>query len=392
MIYLLAFIVLIGVIVFVHELGHYLAARSVGVTVERFSLGMPPKLIDITKKKNSTDLEIYFFKIINKKIKWDKISTISFQRNQKPSDTIFGIGLLPLGGFVKMKGILDENMDQEITGEPDELESKNPLQKIWVMSAGVIMNIILTFVVFSSIGLIEGDMVSVSSDPIIFAVEPGGPADLAGIQSGDEILSINNIATNTWSEATSIIMQYPNDTISIQLNRNDTIVFAQAALLAAPNIKTGRVDQEIGILGVAEEMKNAPLGLLGSISYGLNQTKWSAILMLSSLKMIFTGNVSNEDVGSVIMIGDIAGQAAQAGLVPFLYIMALISMNLAFINLLPVPALDGGHIFIILLESLRRKKFTLKTRMRIQSFGMFILLGLMAYLILNDIVRYFFNG
>ena len=108
--------------------------------------------------------------------------------------------------------------------------------------------------------------------------------------------------------------------------------------------------------------------------------------------MIFTGNVSNEDVGSVIMIGDIAGQAAQAGLVPFLYIMALISMNLAFINLLPVPALDGGHIFIILLESLRRKKFTLKTRMRIQSFGMFILLGLMAYLILNDIVRYFFNG
>jgi regulator of sigma E protease len=392
MIYLLAFIVLIGVIVFVHELGHYLAARSVGVTVERFSLGMPPKLIDITKKKNSTDLEIYFFKIINKKIKWDKISTISFQRNQKPSDTIFGIGLLPLGGFVKMKGILDENMDQEITGEPDELESKNPLQKIWVMSAGVIMNIVLTFVVFSSIGLIEGDMVSVSSDPIIFAVEPGGPADLAGIQSGDEILSINNIATNTWNEATSIIMQYPNDTISIQLNRNDTIVFAQASLLAAPNIKTGRVDQEIGILGVAEEMKNAPLGLLGSISYGLNQTKWSAILMLSSLKMIFTGNVSNEDVGSVIMIGDIAGQAAQAGLVPFLYIMALISMNLAFINLLPVPALDGGHIFIILLESLRRKKFTLKTRMRIQSFGMFILLGLMAYLILNDIVRYFFNG
>jgi len=320
MIYLLAFIVLIGVIVFVHELGHYLAARSVGVTVERFSLGMPPKLIDITKKKNSTDLEIYFFKIINKKVKWDKISSISFQRNQKPSDTIFGIGLLPLGGFVKMKGILDENMDQEITGEPDELESKNPLQKIWVMSAGVIMNIILTFVVFSSIGLIEGDMVSVSSDPIIFAVEPGGPADLAGIQSGDEILSINNIATNTWNEATSIIMQYPNDTISIQLNRNDTIVFAQASLLAAPNIKTGRVDQEIGILGVAEEMKNAPLGLLGSISYGLNQTKWSAILMLSSLKMIFTGNVSNEDVGSVIMIGDIAGQAAQAGLVPlFIY-------------------------------------------------------------------------
>jgi len=390
MIYLLAFIVLIGVIVFVHELGHYVAARSVGVTVERFSLGMPPKLIDIIKKNNSTEIEIYFFKIINKKIKWDKITTISFKRKQVASDTIFGVGLLPLGGFVKMKGILDENMDQDFTGDPDELESKNAFQKIWVLSAGVIMNIILTFVVFSSIGLIDGEMVPVSSDPIIFSVEPGGPADLVGIEKGDKILSLNNIGIDTWNEATEIIMQNPNDTISVKILRNGESILVQPTLAAAPNLRKGRVDQEIGILGVAEEVQNMPLGVLGSIAYGLSQTKWSAILMLSSLKMIFTGNVSNEDVGSVIMIGDIAGQAAQAGLVPFLYIMALISMNLAFINLLPVPALDGGHILIILLESLRGKKFTLKTRMRIQSVGMFILLGLMAYLILNDIVRYFF--
>lgn len=390
MIYLLAFIVLIGVIVFVHELGHYVAARSVGVTVERFSLGMPPKLIDIIKKNNSTEIEIYFFKIINKKIKWDKITTISFKRKQVASDTIFGVGLLPLGGFVKMKGILDENMDQDFTGDPDELESKNAFQKIWVLSAGVIMNIILTFVVFSSIGLIDGEMVPVSSDPIIFSVEPGGPADLVGIEKGDKILSLNNISIDTWNEATEIIMQHPNDTISVKILRNGESILTQPTLAAAPNLRKGRVDQEIGILGVAEEVQNMPLGVLGSIAYGLSQTKWSAILMLSSLKMIFTGNVSNEDVGSVIMIGDIAGQAAQAGLVPFLYIMALISMNLAFINLLPVPALDGGHILIILLESLRGKKFTLKTRMRIQSVGMFILLGLMAYLILNDIVRYFF--
>ena len=390
MIYLLAFIVLIGVIVFVHELGHYVAARSVGVTVERFSLGMPPKLIDIIKKNNSTEIEIYFFKIINKKIKWDKITTISFKRKQVASDTIFGVGLLPLGGFVKMKGILDENMDQDFTGDPDELESKNAFQKIWVLSAGVIMNIILTFVVFSSIGLIDGEMVPVSSDPIIFSVEPGGPADLVGIEKGDKILSLNNISIDTWNEATEIIMQHPNDTVSVKILRNGESILVQPTLAAAPNLRKGRVDQEIGILGVAEEVQNMPLGVLGSIAYGLSQTKWSAILMLSSLKMIFTGNVSNEDVGSVIMIGDIAGQAAQAGLVPFLYIMALISMNLAFINLLPVPALDGGHILIILLESLRGKKFTLKTRMRIQSVGMFILLGLMAYLILNDIVRYFF--
>jgi regulator of sigma E protease len=109
--------------------------------------------------------------------------------------------------------------------------------------------------------------------------------------------------------------------------------------------------------------------------------------MTTSLKMIFTGNVSRDDVGSVIMIGQMAGEAAQAGLTPFLMLMALISMNLAFINILPIPALDGGQIMVILIEMLLGKPLSIKTRMRIQSVGMFILLGLMAFLIINDILR-----
>ena len=112
---ILAFIVLIGVIVFVHELGHYLAARSVGVTVEKFSIGMPPTI---------------------------------YNYQPKNSKTVFAIGALPLGGYVKMKGIFDESLDSGFTGSDDELESKTPLQKIWVMSAGVIMNILLAFLVF----------------------------------------------------------------------------------------------------------------------------------------------------------------------------------------------------------------------------------------------------
>ena len=112
--------------------------------------------------------------------------------------------------------------------------------------------------------------------------------------------------------------------------------------------------------------------------------------MTSSLKMIFQGNVSRDEVGSVIMIGDMAGQAAQAGLVPFLFLMALISVNLAYINILPIPGLDGGHIALILIEVLMGRKLSVKARIRIQSFGMFILLTLMVFLILNDIIRVFF--
>ena len=106
--------------------------------------------------------------------------------------------------------------------------------------------------------------------------------------------------------------------------------------------------------------------------------------------MIFQGNVSRDEVGSVIMIGDMAGQAAQAGLVPFLVLMALISVNLAYINILPIPGLDGGHIALILIEVLMGRKLSVKARIRIQSFGMFILLTLMVFLILNDIIRVFF--
>ena len=167
MIYILAFIVLIGVIVFVHELGHFWAARSVGVGVERFSVGMPPNFIDFTKTKKGLVVDIFFFALQDKKIKWKKVFSTTFSSFNTPSETIYTIGLLPLGGYVKMKGILDESMDSEFKGADDELESKNALQKIWVMSAGVIMNLILTFFIFILIGNIQGIDIVESNDTII---------------------------------------------------------------------------------------------------------------------------------------------------------------------------------------------------------------------------------
>ena len=390
MIYILAFIVLIGVIVFVHELGHFWAARSVGVGVERFSVGMPPNFIDFTKTKNGLIIDIFFFSFKNKKLSWGKVYSKTLSSFKNPSETVYTIGLLPLGGYVKMKGILDESMDSEFKGADDELESKTPLQKIWVMSAGVIMNLILTFFVFILIGNIQGDTELENNNTVIDYVVPEQAAETSGVLAGDKILSINNIEVDSWETAVENIENNPNNSVLITIDRNGELISLTAKLGSRPNLSTGRVDQEVGRLGVSKKQIPVELNFQESIIYGYNETKWAMTLMTSSLKMIFQGNVSRDEVGSVIMIGDMAGQAAQAGLVPFLVLMALISVNLAYINILPIPGLDGGHIALILIEVLMGRKLSVKERIRIQSFGMFILLTLMVFLILNDIIRVFF--
>jgi len=390
MIYILAFIILIGVIVFVHELGHYMAARSVGVGVERFSIGMPPNFVDFTKTKKGLIVDIYFFALKNRKVKWVKVYSTIFSSFRNPSETIFTIGLLPLGGYVKMKGILDESMDSEFKGEDDELESKNALQKIWVMSAGVIFNLILTFFVFTLIGNLQGDTKLENTNTTIDFIVPDQPADKAGLQAGDAFVAIAGTSVNSWNEAVSQIEKYPNETILISLDRQGEVYNKEVTLGTRPDLTSGRVDIQVGALGISKTQIPVELSFSESFVYGINETKWAMTLMTSSLKMIFQGNVSRDEVGSVIMIGDMAGQAAQAGLVPFLFLMALISVNLAYINILPIPGLDGGHIALILVESLLGRKLSVKTRIRIQSVGMFILLSLMVFLLLNDIIRVLF--
>ena len=176
---------------------------------------MPPNFIDFTKTKKGLVVDIFFFALQDKKIKWKKVFSTTFSSFNTPSETIYTIGLLPLGGYVKMKGILDESMDSEFKGADDELESKNALQKIWVMSAGVIMNLILTFFVFILIGKIQGDAIVENNDTVIENVIPDQSADLAGIIAGDKILSMDNIKVETWDDVVANISQHPNEKIPI---------------------------------------------------------------------------------------------------------------------------------------------------------------------------------
>ena len=155
MIFIWSTALVIGILVFVHELGHYLAARSVGVRVEKFSIGFPPRFFTVTSVDGGFDVTFFFFGLENGSIKWKPIlSTHLGISGRVGTNTEYVIALIPLGGYVKMAGSLDESLDAEVTGAPDEFSSKSVLQKIWILSAGVIMNIFTAFILFTGIVLL----------------------------------------------------------------------------------------------------------------------------------------------------------------------------------------------------------------------------------------------
>ena len=171
-----AFIILLGVLVTIHEFGHFIAARSVGIRVERFSVGVPPRLFSITSIDGGFLLNIFFFKLINGKLKWHPIVSKKIKKeNRIGSNTEYVIALLPLGGYVKMAGMIDESMDTSITYKSDEFQSKTLFQKIWVLSAGVLMNTILAIIVFSLLGFYNGTPIT-NDEPIVFELQENMPA------------------------------------------------------------------------------------------------------------------------------------------------------------------------------------------------------------------------
>ena len=388
MTFIWATILTLGLLIFIHELGHYLASRSVGVRVERFSIGIPPRFISMISEDNGWLFRIYFYKWIDGRLNWSPIVKKTINRPGKiGSNTEYVLALIPIGGYVKMAGIIDESMDTNISYEPDEFMSKPLWAKLWVMSAGVIMNIVLAFFLFSVIGYAQG-MPELLNEPIVAELQKDKPAQHAGIQPGDKIILINGSSIKTWDDLTSTIHALPNTEISLTILREkvEIDIIMTTTTMIIPS-ETGM--DTLGAIGIIPEFVYKKITIGESLSIGYNMTASSFGLIFMSLKMLGSGAASMADFGGPIMIAQLAGQTANEGWIPLLSFMALISVNLAFLNIFPIPGLDGGHIFILLIESVIRRPLTLRARMVIQQIGMTFLLILMVTVVFNDITRLF---
>ena len=379
----------IGVLVFVHELGHFLAARSVGVRVEKFSIGFPPRFISITSVNDGFDIKIFFYRLIDGRFKWAPVinSRIGIP-GRVGSSTEYTIALIPLGGYVKMAGVIDESLDTVITNSPDEFMSKSVIQKIWILSAGVLMNVLIAFILFSGISYVQGKPEVIDKGAIIGEVVSGNSADKAGLRSGDEIISINNQSINKWIDLQTVLRPIPNTPIDVNIIRDGKEL--NFSFTTSSNfIPNENGIDTIGVIGIVPVTIYQPITLTESLNYGLNGTLNSFGMIMLTFKMLGNGSASISDLGGPIMIGKIAGEAAETGWMPLFTLMALISVNLAFLNILPIPGLDGGQIFIILIETIIRKPLSLKARLAVQQLGMVFLLMIMVTVMFNDISRLF---
>ena len=386
-----ATIIVIGVLIFVHELGHYLAARSVGVRVERFSVGFPPRLFTFTSEDQGWLIQMYFFyRSAGGKWEWQAVWKKKLSVSGKTgTGTEYCVALIPLGGYVKMAGIIDESMDTTITHSPDEFMSKSFLSQVFVMSAGVIMNVLLAFFIFSGLSYHFGSPVE-NPLPVVSKLVDEMPAKEAGILPGDKIISVNGEPVHNWNDMVLHIHSIPEKPIILRIERNGEYITKQFTTSFKLNQTQTGVDT-IGFIGIAQEIQYVDVDLFQACVSGFNSTMAGFGIMVMSIKMLVTGEASLKELGGPIMIAQLAGETARAGIPSFLSFMALISINLAFINILPIPGLDGGHIFVSIIQVIIRKPLSVKTRMIFQQIGMALLLLLMITVLYNDIGRLFTN-
>lgn len=350
-----AFLVVLGILIFFHEFGHFLIARLFGVGVEKFSLGFGPRLIG--KKIGITD---------------------------------YRLSLVPLGGYVKMVGEEpDEELDPHLV--PLSFTHKHVLKRFLIVFAGPFFNVLLAVLIFFVISWATGILIL---KPAVGSVKDGSPASLAGFKKGDLITAINGVPVETWEEMADRIGHSNGQPLEIAVARPEgpIVLAVTPELITAKNLLGEDIRRYVIGIGTAGDTYPKRLSFLEAVSESFRQTYAIVELMVVIVVKLLTGDISIDTVGGPIMIAQMAGDQAKAGASSLFQFIAVISVNLAVINLLPIPVLDGGHLLFFLIEAVMGRPVNLKVREIAQQVGMVILIMLMILVFYNDIIRLFFSS
>jgi regulator of sigma E protease len=351
---ILSTIIVLGILVFVHELGHFLLAKSLGVGVVTFSLGFGPKIL-----------------------------------GKKKGETQYQISAVPLGGYVKLVG---ENPEEAVK-EEDRSRSFS-YQPIWkrvlIVSAGPFFNFFLAALLFSLVNLFVG--IPSSPIPKIGDVTAGFPAQEAGLKKGDLILSIDGENISTWEELSRVIRGSEGRELLLKVKRDHEIV--DIKVTPKPSIQKNLFGEEVKVflIGItpAGEVILTKVNPFLAIGTGFLQT-WNGIkLTIIGIVKLIQRVIPAKEIGSPIMIAKLAGEQAKKGILSLALFTAIISINLGIINLAPIPILDGGHFLFLALEALLRKPISIKKMEIAQQVGLVFIILLMLFAIRNDVIRYFF--
>ncbi|MBZ4660055.1 MAG: rseP [Desulfacinum sp.] len=342
--------VVLGVLIFVHELGHFLVARRAGVTVLRFSLGFGPRVFGIRR-----------------------------------GETDYCVSLVPLGGYVKMLG---EDPEEEVAEADRERSfSHQPVKKrLAIVLAGPLSNVILAVALFAVVFGVFG-LPHLTTE--IGTVTPDSPAAEAGLQPGDKVLSINGKELADWDALSETIQQEGLGPLDVVVEREGEVLHFRVTpqVREVKNIFGEPIQRPIIGITASGSYEVERVNPFLALYYSLEQTWTLSKLFFLTIVKLIQRVLPMETLGGPILIAQMAGQQAQEGLMNFLHFMGLISINLAILNLLPIPILDGGHIFFFLLEALLGRPISVRKMEMAQKVGLFVLILLMVFVFYNDIMR-----
>jgi regulator of sigma E protease len=348
-----AFILVLGILIFVHEFGHFIVAKLFNVKVLKFSLGFGPKMVGKTI-----------------------------------GDTEYVVSAFPLGGFVKMTG---ENLDEEVAplDETRAFSHKPVWQRFCIVFAGPASNLLFTVFLLSTIFMVVG-LPILQPSSMIGEVTADGAGARAGLMTGDIVTQIDSQEISDWSEVYYIVTESGGKTLKFTVERQDQIVTVEATP-EEMDIKNdfGEVTGQGYRLGIARDMsvEFEPASMSESIAAGFNQTvEMTRKTVLGVWKML-QRNIPASEIGGPILIAQIAGKQLQSGWLDFLYFMGFLSVNLGILNLLPIPVLDGGHLIFFSMEAVRRKPLPRALQEKMQLVGIVLLVSLMVFAFYNDILR-----